>query len=106
MSLLLLFNDSGAVSANLTGLQATGAVGDVTVVAIQVADVQVTGVAATGAVGGVTVVAVSSISVSMSGLSATATMGTVTILTDRRPVKITTSGGRPMLARIFGRRAS
>ena len=67
---------TGSVVA-LTGVEATGAVGTVTVVTATNVDVDVTGVAATGAVGTTTVTTGSV--VALTGVAATGAVGTVTI---------------------------
>lgn len=67
------------VSVSVTGVSATGAVGDVTVTAISGVSVDATGVSATGAVGTVSVTAVSNVSTSVTGVSAAGAVGTVTV---------------------------
>jgi hypothetical protein len=70
-------NIAGGIDVPVTGLEASGSVGTVTVVAVSGVDVPVTGVEGTGSVGTATVEAKANTSVT--GLEGTGSVGTVTV---------------------------
>jgi len=70
---------ASGVTASVTGVEATGSPGSVTVSAVENIDVSVTGVAATASPGSVTVAITVSVDVPLTGVSATGSPGAVTI---------------------------
>ena len=75
-------NVTGAANVPVTGVEATGAVGTVTVDAVQAPTVPVTGVEATGAVGTVTVIEGAALTVPVTGVEATTAVGAVDTTAD------------------------